>query len=239
MEANLENIRRIYADLSVQFLHPGAYLSFSGSHVENIPINVVNLTKAQNHEGSTIDSFHRMSLTFKEFFTKGINIIYWFPASAQVPRSLWQPHPAAHFPPAGECMFSYSVPTTLGPHHVPVILPTLWHVFLHPPLLPHPLPCWLVRIHACGLSAVVCRHSKWCHCCWHFITQQGACLHGGRFCAHVCSSMPPLDPPARARMSVWIGPLGTYHRMWFDFICLDSYDRRSFETHNSFFQSYG
>lgn len=104
------------------------------------PIKRGGHLKAQNYERSNTNSFHTLPLIFKDVFTNGTGIIYWFPASARVPRSLWQPHAEAHFPSAVECMLPSSVPTTLGTHHVPVILPTLWHVFLYPSQLPHPLP---------------------------------------------------------------------------------------------------
>lgn len=159
MEANLENIRRIYANLCMHTIFASWYIALLfWEPYWKYPNKCSEYLKAQNHEGSTIDSFHSTLLIFKEFVTKGINIIYWFPASAQGPRSLWQPHSEAHFLLAAECMSPYSAPNTLGLHHAPVIClhcdtcACIPHCFLTL------FPCWLVRVRACWISTTTCRY---------------------------------------------------------------------------------
>lgn len=61
-------------------------------------------------------------LIFRDFFTNGMDCLLVFCLS---------PGPWVSLAAPPRCLLS-SVPITLSPHRVPVILPTLWRVFLHP-----------------------------------------------------------------------------------------------------------
>ena len=137
-------------------------------------------------------------LIFRDFFTNGMDCLLVFCLS---------PGPWVSLAAPPRCLLS-SVPITLSPHRVPVILPTLWRVFLHPrPSFLLLFPHWWLRPARAELLRQCAGAPRGASTADIVALGGGLAGHSAvLFWACILSSV----PPSTARMSGRIWPLGEH-----------------------------